>query len=184
MDALAWLIVPVIGLLAYRQLKNNPRGIAMRPNKVSDSGRVFITKREGKRSTMYLDEADIPTIGVGHLIKDDEPQLLTATLTDRQIDDLLKQDLAIAEKAVNENVAVMQSLSQNEFDAMASLVFNIGTSAFKESTLLKKFNEGDKQGAANEFNRWVYITDPNTGKKVISFGLQNRREAERALFLS
>lgn len=64
----------------------------------------------------------------------------------------------------------------NQLAAMTSLAFNIGLGAFGESTLLRKFNAGDIQGAAAEFDRWVFAS----GKKMR--GLVRRRGAERAMF--
>jgi len=69
-------------------------------------------------------------------------------------------------------------LSQLQFDALVSLAYNIGTQAFRESTLLKRLNTHDYAGAANEFLRWN-----KAGGQVLE-GLRRRREAERAMFLS
>jgi hypothetical protein len=68
-------------------------------------------------------------------------------------------------------------LTQNQFDALVSLVYNIGQTAFSNSTLLKKLNAKDYQGAADQFLRW------NKGGGKVMKGLVRRREAERALFL-
>ena len=65
-------------------------------------------------------------------------------------------------------------LNQNQFDALVSLVFNIGTGAFARSTLLKRLNVGDYNGAAEAFLMWR-----NAGGKPI---LLNRRKREKALF--
>ena len=69
-------------------------------------------------------------------------------------------------------------LSQSQFDALVSLVFNIGGGAFRKSTLLQKLNAGDYAGASNEFMRWI------KAKGRVLGGLVTRRAAERALFLS
>ena len=79
------------------------------------------------------------------------------------------------------NSAVKVPVNQNEFDALASLGFNIGGGAPKGSTLLKKLNAGDRIGAANHFLVWDKIT--KGGKKVALPGLAARREAERRQFL-
>ncbi|KQD16250.1 lysozyme [Acinetobacter baumannii] len=68
-------------------------------------------------------------------------------------------------------------LTQNQFDALVSLAYNIGSGAFKGSTLLKLLNKGDYKGAADQFLVWN-----KAGGKVMK-GLVRRREAERALFL-
>lgn len=68
-------------------------------------------------------------------------------------------------------------LSQNQFDALVSLVYNIGETAFSNSTLLKKLNAKDYQGAADQFPRW------NKGGGQVLKGLVRRRADERDLFL-
>ena len=69
-------------------------------------------------------------------------------------------------------------VSQNQFDALASFVYNVGETAFKDSTLLRKLNAGDFQGAGAQFDVWV-----NAGGKKVQ-GLVNRRAKEKALFLA
>lgn len=66
--------------------------------------------------------------------------------------------------------------TQNQFDAMVSLAYNIGSGAFGESTLLKKHKVGDYAGAAAEFDKWV------RGAGKIMPGLVRRRKAERKLY--
>lgn len=86
----------------------------------------------------------------------------------------------MAERAVNKNVKV--KTSQNMFNALVSLVFNIGATAFANSTLLRKLNQGDYQGAWNEFPRWNKIT--KNGGKIISAGLTHRRAEEQEVFFA
>ena len=88
----------------------------------------------------------------------------------------LYHDVDDAEATVNNRVTV--PLSQSQFDALVSLVFNIGGGAFRKSTLLQKLNAGDYAGASNEFMRWI------KAKGRVLGGLVTRRAAERALFLS
>ena len=80
------------------------------------------------------------------------------------------------ENTVNTSVTV--PLSQNKYDALVSLSYNIGSGAFKNSTLLNKLNSGDYKGAAEQFLVWNKVNS----KKMQ--GLVNRREAEHNLFLS
>lgn len=68
-------------------------------------------------------------------------------------------------------------LTQHQFDALVDFTFNVGCGNFRGSTLLKKLNQGDVSGAANEFPKWQYA-----GGKVLA-GLVRRRAAEKALFL-
>lgn len=86
----------------------------------------------------------------------------------------LQQDLIASEQAVNQRVRV--PLTQQQFDALVSFVFNLGAGSFSRSALLQKLNNQDYTGAGNEFLRWTHA-----GGKVVP-GLVRRREAEKALF--
>ena len=98
------------------------------------------------------------------------------TCTEAQAKAYMAHDLKKFETAVNNAVTV--PLSQNQFDALVSLAYNIGTNAFSGSTLVKKLNSNDFRGAADQFDVWV-----NAGGKRMQ-GLVNRRGKEKALFLS
>ena len=148
----------------YTQIEENIMAIAK-------STLDFITKEEGARNKAYKDSKGLPTIGVGHLIKPDEQHLLTATLTDQQVADLLKSDLKWCSEAVESSVRV--PLNQAQFDALYSLCFNIGETNFKKSTVVKRINENDLKGAADAILMW--------NKPAVLIG---RRQRERALFLS
>lgn len=97
-------------------------------------------------------------------------------ITERQAEAFLTEDLAVFELTVNSAVKV--PLTQNQFDALVSLAFNIGGANFAGSTLVKKLNAGDPRGAADQFPRWKFAS----GKEMK--GLVRRRAAERELFLS
>jgi GH24 family phage-related lysozyme (muramidase) len=97
-------------------------------------------------------------------------------ITAAEAEEILKRDLGVFEKAVADAVKVQTNSDQ--FSAMVSFTFNVGGAAFRDSTLLKKHNARDFSGAADEFLRWVYA-----GGQVMP-GLQRRRNAERALYLS
>jgi len=147
----------------YTQIEENIMAIAK-------STLDFITKEEGARNKAYKDSKGLWTIGVGHLIKADEQNLITATLTDEQVEDLLRSDLKWCSEAVETSVKV--PLSQHQFDALYSLCFNIGGTNFAKSTVVKKINENDLQGAADAILMW--------NKPAV---LTNRRKRERDLFL-
>ena len=147
----------------YTQIEENIMAIAK-------STLDFITKEEGARNKAYKDSKGLWTIGVGHLIKADEQNLITATLTDEQVEDLLRSDLKWCSEAVETSVKV--PLQQHQFDARYSLCFNIGGTNFAKSTVVKKINENDLQGAADAILMW---NKPDV--------LVNRRKRERALFL-
>lgn len=97
------------------------------------------------------------------------------TCTEEQADAWLEEDVATAERAINRLVKV--KLTQNQFDALCSLIYNIGVGAFEKSTLLRKLNFRDFLGAAAEFKRWN-----KSGGRVMK-GLTRRRLAEEKLFL-
>lgn len=138
----------------------------------SQQGIELIKKFEGVRYQAYLDSVGIPTIGVGHT----RGVVMGDKIDDRQVDEFLRQDLESAEYAVNSLVKV--ELRQTQFDALVSLVFNIGSGAFARSTLLKLLNKGRQDMAADQFGRWNMA-----GGKVL-LGLTKRRAAERLLFMS
>lgn len=95
-------------------------------------------------------------------------------ITQEKADNDLLANVADAVDAVNDHVNV--ELTQNQFDALVDFTFNCGVTAFKNSTLLRKLNAGDFDGACAELDRWV----KDNGKFVT--GLQRRRDAEQALF--
>jgi lysozyme len=133
----------------------------------------LIKKHEGLRLEAYLPTPnDVWTIGYGHTHTTKQGQ----KITEAQAETLLRKDITWAEEAVNESVVV--PLSQNQFDALVSFVFNVGAGAFGSSTLLRLLNSKDYEGAANQFLRW------NKQKGVALKGLTKRREEERKLFLS
>lgn len=149
--------------------------------KTSSQGRALIEQREGVVLSAYKDSAGIWTIGVGHTSAAGAPKVTAGMkITAAEASEILSRDLATFEAAVSSAVKV--PLNQNEFDALVSLAFNIGTGAFKGSTLLKRLNAGDRQAAAEQFLVWNKIT-VNGQKKTLQ-GLVNRRQAERKQFLT
>lgn len=136
-----------------------------------------IKKHEALRLTAYLPtKDDVWTIGWGHTKTARQGMVITET----QAEDLLRQDLAWVEDTIKRLVKV--PLEQNQFDALASLIFNIGGAAFAKSTVLRKLNEGDYKGAADAFLMWDKQRDKQTGKMNKLRGLTIRRTEERALF--
>ncbi|HDU5651462.1 TPA: lysozyme [Klebsiella aerogenes] len=146
----------------------------------SDEGIALIKDFEGCRLTAYPDPGTggAPwTIGYGWTLPvDGKPVRPGMTIDQATADRLLKTGLVSYENDVLKIVKV--KLTQGQFDALVSLAYNIGSRALSTSTLLKKLNDGDIKGAADEFLRWN-----KAGGKVLN-GLTRRREAERALFLS
>jgi len=139
----------------------------------NEAGKDIIRQSEGLRLTAYLCPAGKLTIGYGHTGPDVKTGM---TITEDQANALLSQDLVTAEKAISGAVSV--TITDNQFSALVSFVFNLGAGNFLGSTLLKKLNANDIFGAADEFPRWNKVNG-----KVLA-GLTRRREAEKALFLS
>lgn len=139
--------------------------------KISEEGLDFIEKMEGVEYSSYLDTGGVWTIGVGHT----GPEVVRGVkATPEQVNAWLAEDVKDAEDAVNKYVKV--ALTQNQFDALVSFVFNVGWYAFYKSTMLKLLNSGLYKEASEQFGRWV-----KDNGKVIK-GLVNRRAAEAALF--
>lgn len=135
------------------------------------NGFNLIKYYEGLRLQAYQCSAKVWTIGYGHT----ENVCSGDVITEDEAFFLLHQDIAESEYWVNQYVLV--PLTQNQFDALVSFVFNLGVGNFRTSTLLKKLNSSDYNGAAQELLGWNLV-----GSKV-SPGLTRRREAEKTLFL-
>lgn len=132
----------------------------------------LIKNFEGFSPTPYRDARGF-SIGYGHFILPGEN---LTNVTEDQASQLLAQDTSAAQSAVSNYVSV--PLTQNQNDALVSLAYNIGINAFKNSTLLKKLNAGDYQGAADQFAVW------RLSQGTVVPTLIARRAAERDLFLA
>jgi lysozyme len=146
------------------------------PKQTSALGRAALTRREGRIPHWYKDEAGIETGGVGHVRRPGEPNVFD----DAQIDAWLVNGCRVAESCVNSRVVV--DITQDQFDALVSFTFNIGTGGFISSTVLHKLNAGDMLGAALAFLMWDKTTDPHTGQLVVSDNLKARRLSEATQF--
>jgi lysozyme len=152
-------------------------GLAIDQMVVSLFGVDIICGFEGKRLTAYDDGVGVWTIGFGTTVYPNGIKVMKGdTCTEAQAKTYMAHDLKKFEATVNKVVTVQ--LNQNQFDALVSLAYNIGTNAFSKSTLVKKLNGNDIRGAADQFDVWV-----NAGGKRMQ-GLVNRRAKEKALFLS
>ena len=139
---------------------------------VSTKGLALLKIAESLSLMPYHDAGGY-SIGWGHFIKPDESYLMKG-INLATADALLAGDVAWAVKAINRYVT--QALIQNQFDALVSLVYNIGETAFRKSTLLKYLNQGKMIQCANEFGKWIY------SEGIVSPVLKKRRAAEKLLF--
>lgn len=140
----------------------------------SDGCYNLIKHFEGCSLEAYADPAtgaEPWTIGYGHTGPEVHPGM---TITQDEADALLREDAEKVAKQITPMVHV--PLSQEEFDALVCFVFNVGIGNFAKSTLLKKLNAGDYEGAANELPKW------NKAAGKVMAGLTRRRNAERDLF--
>jgi lysozyme len=143
--------------------------------KTSPQGRKLIIQREGYRTVAYRDSVGIWTIGCGHTSMAGPPIVTPSmVITSQEVDDILSRDLAKFEFTVN--TAVTVPLADHEFDACVSLAFNIGQGGFKNSSVVRDLNAGNRASAADAFLMWK-----NAGGRPILLG---RREAERTQFLT
>ena len=143
--------------------------------KTSQRGLDFIAEHEGCELTAYPDPGsggEPWTIGVGHTGGVSPGD----TCTTAQALHWLAEDVAEAEAAIARLVKV--ELTQDQFDALTSFIFNLGAGNFAGSTLLKMVNAGNFDGATGQFVRW----DRAAGR--VMAGLTKRRLAEAALFQS
>lgn len=148
--------------------------------KVSEKGLSLIKKWEGLYLNAYLDPVEIVTIGYGSVCYPNGKLIkLKDKITKQQAEQYLKAECEI----ISEHLypLINATINQNQFDALVSFCYNFGINAFTNSTLRKKLNKGDLLGAAQEFDRWVFVTESGVKKKLL--GLVNRRKDERELFL-
>lgn len=141
--------------------------------KINSKGLDIIKKFEGLRLSAYLCPAGVLTIGYGTTagVKKD------MTITEAEASKMLSDHLEKIERQISALVA--PKLTENEFSALCSLVYNIGIGNFEKSSLLKKLNKNEKrENVAEEFLKWRMAAG-----KVLK-GLEKRRAAEKELFLS
>ena len=134
----------------------------------------LIKRFEGLKTTAYYCAAHVPSIGFGHTATVKASDVGVKKITEAQAEKLLQDDLKRFEADVSRLVKV--PINENQFGALVSFCYNIGTGAFAGSTLLKLLNAGRTKEAADQFARWN-----KAGGRILA-GLTARRAAERLLF--
>jgi lysozyme len=147
------------------------------PRVINGAGLALIKVFEACRLDAYQDVAGIWTIGYGHTLGVSSGM----TFTQDQADQALVADLVNTETAVNTAVQGVAT-TDNQFAAMVSLSYNIGSAAFAPSTVLREHRAGRTQQAADAFLLWNKATINGVLQEVT--GLTNRRNAERTLYLT
>jgi lysozyme len=152
--------------------------------KASDAGAEFIRQWEKLRLNAYLDVADVPTIGWGttryppwHPVRPRGRVELGDVCTPEQAWDYFRYDLRTKERAVDD--LTTDKVRQEQFDALVSLVYNIGQDAYKDSTIRRMVNANpDNPLIRAQFKRWIW----SGGEK--REGLLNRRVQEADMYFS
>jgi GH24 family phage-related lysozyme (muramidase) len=144
--------------------------------KMNEKGLHIIKTFEGLRLKAYRCPAGYPTIGYGHIVKAGEPQ----AIDNKQAEAFLKQDILVFEKAVASLIKV--TTTEDQFSALVSFAYNVGSHALEESTLLKLHNARQFVDASLQFDRWCKARMGNNLKPLS--GLIRRRDAEEALYKS
>jgi len=147
--------------------------------KLDKAGAELIMQFEGLSLKPYLDSVNVPTIGYGQTYY---PNGVKVKMTDPKITKEYAFEIffSIASRfALSVNSAIKKPITQNQFNALVSLAYNIGLGNFGKSTLLKKVNVNPNDSTiASEFMKWN-----KAGGKVIN-GLTNRRKKEVSVYLS
>lgn len=136
----------------------------------------FLNEHEGVEYRPYKDVAGVWTVCQGITGPD---VILGKVYTQRECDSLLMKHLSIHKAAVDKSLKIDVPVSTRA--ALYSLSYNIGTNAIRNSTVIRRMNRGDIRGGCEAFSMWNKITV--NGKKVVSKGLVNRRNAEINLCL-
>lgn len=140
--------------------------------KTSPKGIALIKEFEGLRLKAYKCPGGVWTIGYGHTAGVKHGM----AISERQAEEYLKADLIAFEKYLN---GLGLAINQNQFDALISFIYNVGTGNFSSSTLLRRVRVNPQDNSImDEFLRWVY------SKGRVLPGLQRRRLAEMKLYFS
>lgn len=152
---------------------------------INTDGLEFIAQFEGFSSSIYLDVGGLSTIGYGHLLTSNEKKSKTISIAGMNVDwtkgiskfqalELLEQDVKIAEKSIKSSISA--ALTQDQYNALVSWAYNVGSAAVKSSTLVREISKGNFGRVVSELQRW------NKVKNQVIAGLVRRRRAEANLF--
>lgn len=148
-----------------------------RQNAINADGLLIVKSFEGRELRAYQDSVGVWTIGYGHTSMAGPPDVVPGmTVTEQEAERILQRDLTLFEQGVADEIAI--ETNSDQFSAMVSFSFNVGLGAYRDSTLLRRHNAGYFADAGDQFLRWVFAG----GQRLA--GLERRREAERALYLS
>lgn len=177
----------------YKGQKNKTEANEVKDMKISDNGINMLKKFEGSvtkgdKHVIYDDKTGKPvdvnkplpggaTIGYGHLIKPNED--FRNGISEAKATELLRADIATAERAVRDNITV--PLSQNQFDALTSLAYNIGAKNFANSTVIRYINNPNFHSSVYQNLESVWKAWNKSGGHVMA-GLSNRRNQEWNIF--
>jgi lysozyme len=149
---------------------------------LSPAGRAFLEAREGVALRVYKDVAGIATVGCGHVVLPEDGLAVGDTITQEQCDAFLAHDVGKCEAAIEAHVVRDLALTDNQWSALVSFVFNIGVGAFESSTVLRVINGSTEMPLADAWELWD--KDAQNGAKVTDPGLLARRKLEVALYLT
>jgi len=174
----------------YREGDSHMDKLVTKIMRLSAEGTSKVVGHEGIELEVYLDQAGKPTIGAGHLMLSHELEEgwieiggelvdFTDGITMAQAEQLFKDDVAPREEELSRLLEGVE-VNQNQFDALFSLMYNIGGKQFAKSTALKRLKAGDFKNVPEAMMRYNKVT--KNGKKEPSKGLTIRRKAEADLF--
>ena len=143
---------------------------------ITQEGLDLIKRFEGFSPTIYICPAGYPTIGYGHVVREEEQERFEDGINEQEAEELLQRDLRWAERGVLRLIDV--PLTDGQFDALVSFTFNLGTGALQRSTLRRKVNREEHDMVPREFMRWVWAG----GRRMR--GLIKRRAAEARSYSS
>ena len=153
----------------------------------STKGKTFIKQYESCKLNAYVCPAGKKTIGFGHVVTDDFMKN-KETITHIEAEQLFNSDIKKAELSLVMLMNLNVELTQGQYDALVSLIFNVGHGNLAKSRLLKNINKQKKINNAKWLKEiqkeWDFYYAKKDGKTIKLQGLVKRREAELAMFLA